>query len=69
MLVVTNSLGVAFTLGLFQPWAAIRTMRYKLEHMSLSVYGDLKGFIAAEEEHVAALGEEVMDSLDFDFGL
>jgi uncharacterized membrane protein YjgN (DUF898 family) len=44
-------------------------MRYKLEHLSLSIAGDLKGFIAAEQENVAALGEEIMDSLDFDFGL
>ena len=69
MLIITNSLGVAFTLGIFFPWAKVRTARYKLEHMALNISEDLNGFIAAEEKQVSAIGEEVGDFFDLDFGL
>ncbi len=69
MLVLTNSLGVAVTLGLFYPWAKVRTVQYKLQHLSLLASGDLEGFIADEEKQVSAIGEEVGDFFDMDFGL
>ncbi|MFH1122832.1 MAG: YjgN family protein [Pseudomonadota bacterium] len=69
LIVITNSLGTAVTLGLFHPWARVRALRYKLAHLSLVASGDISDFIAGAQEQVAALGEEVMDSLDFDFGL
>jgi uncharacterized membrane protein YjgN (DUF898 family) len=69
MLVITNSLGVAFTLGLFFPWAKVRTVHYKLEHIALHIAGDLEGFIAGETEQVSAIGEEVGDFFDMDFGI
>ena len=69
MLIITNSLGVAFTLGIFYPWAKVRTNRYKLEHMALIADRDLEGFIAGEEQQVSALGEEVGDFFDLDFGI
>ncbi len=69
VLVVTNSIATALTLGLFHPWAKIRTLRYKLEHLTLIASGDLDSFIAKEQKQVSALGEEMGDFLDFDFGL
>jgi uncharacterized membrane protein YjgN (DUF898 family) len=69
MLVITNSLGVALTLGLFFPWAKVRTVRYKLEHVAMHIAGDLEGFIAGETEQVTAIGEEVGDFFDMDFGI
>jgi len=69
MLVLTNSLGVAVTLGLFFPWAKIRTIQYKLQHLTLLAAGSLEGFIADEKEQVSAIGEEVGDFFDMDFGL
>jgi len=69
MLVLTNSLGVAVTLGLFYPWAKVRTVQYKLQHLALLASGDLEGFIADEEKQVSAIGEEVGDFFDMDFGL
>ncbi len=68
-IMVTNTLGVALTLGLFYPWALIRTLRYKVSHMTMLAAGDLDGFIAAEQEQVSALGEEAGEFLDLDFGL
>ena len=69
LLVVTNSVATALTLGLFHPWAKVRTLRYKLEHLTMVVSGDLDSFIAEEQKHVSAVGEEMGDFLDFDFGL
>ena len=69
MLVLTNSLGIAITLGLFFPWAKIRTVQYKLQHVALLASGSLEGFIADEKQQVSAIGEEVGDFFDMDFGL
>ncbi len=68
-LVFTNSLATAFTLGLFHPWAKVRTARYKAEHLNLLAAGDLDSFVAKEQEQVSALGEEAADFFDIDFGL
>lgn len=68
-IVFTNTLGIILTLGLFHPWARIRTLRYKLHHLVLVPAGSLDGFVAAEQERVSALGEEAGDFLDLDFGL
>ena len=68
-LVITNSLATALTLGIFHPWAKIRTMRYKLEHLTVKAFGDLDGFVASEQAQVSALGEEAADIMDIDFGL
>ena len=69
VLVVTNSLGTAVTLGIFYPWAHIRALRYKLNHMALAASGDLNGFIAEEQKQVSAIGDEMSDFFDIDFGL
>jgi len=68
-LLITNTLGLVFTLGLFYPWAAVRTARYKAEHIQFIADGDLNTFVAAEEEQINALGEEVGEVFDFDIGL
>ncbi len=68
-IVATNTLAVAFTLGMLHPWAKVRTTRYKAEHLNLVVSGNLDSFVAQEQKEVSALGEEMADFLDFDFGL
>ena len=69
MLVLTNTLATALTLGIFSPWAVIRTQRYRLGHLTLLADEDPEPFVAAEEEQVSALGEEVGDFFDMDIGL
>ncbi len=69
VIVAINSVATALTLGLFHPWAKVRTLRYKLEHLTVVASGDLDSFIAKEQKQVSALGEEMSDFLDFDFGL
>lgn len=68
-LVVVNTLATVFTLGLFRPWAMVRTARYKTEHLRFIAEEDLDGFIAHEEAEISALGEEMGEMFDFDFGL
>ncbi len=68
-IVLTNTLATAFTLGLFHPWAVIRTLRYKVEHLTLLAAGPLDRFIAAEEKQIGAVGEEAGEFLDLDLGL
>lgn len=69
MLYFTNWLLVAFTLGLATPWAKIRLARYRAEHLAVLAEGSLDNFIAAEEENVAAFGEEIGEAFDMDVGL
>lgn len=69
VIVATNSVATALTLGLFHPWAKVRALRYKLEHLTIIASGDPDGFIAKEQKQVSALGEEMSDFFDFDLGL
>jgi len=69
MVVLTNTVATALTLGLFHPWARVRAVRYRVEHLALKPKGDLDGFVAGEQKQVSALGDEMSDFLDFDFGL
>jgi uncharacterized membrane protein YjgN (DUF898 family) len=69
MLVVTNSLATALTIGLFYPWAKIRTLRYKLSHLNLMASDDIDAFIASEQKQVGSLGEEMSDFFDIDIGI
>lgn len=68
-IVVTNIIGVICTLGLFLPFATIRTMKYRIESMTLIPEDSLDHFIAAEQEQVSATGEGMADLLDFDLSL
>ena len=74
---ITNSLAIAFTLGLMTPWARIRLMRYRLQNLKLIVSDDFDSFIASEQEKISAVGEEISDfydmanffDVDFDIGI
>ncbi|WP_462381375.1 YjgN family protein [Pseudomonas sp. Marseille-QA0892] len=68
-LVVTNGLAMLFTLGLFYPWAKVRTARYAAEHCSLDVAGDLEGFVAEQRKAATASGGEVAEFFSVDLGL
>lgn len=65
----TNVLGILFTLGLFVPFAHVRMLRYKLEHMGITAQGDLAGFVSGQAQSVAALGEETAGMFDVDISL
>jgi uncharacterized membrane protein YjgN (DUF898 family) len=69
LIILTNTLATVLTLGLFHPWALIRTLRYKVQHLAMVAAGSLDGFIADEQKQVSAIGEEAGDFLDIDVGL
>jgi uncharacterized membrane protein YjgN (DUF898 family) len=68
-LVLSNTLGLIVTLGLFYPWAKVRVATYMAEHIQMRVEGDLDQFSAQTGERVSALGEGVSDVFDVDIGL
>jgi uncharacterized membrane protein YjgN (DUF898 family) len=69
-LYLTNVLGILATLGIFTPWAVVRTLRYRAEHLEvLATEGSLESFAAAQAAHVSAVGEEVGEMLDMDFSI
>jgi uncharacterized membrane protein YjgN (DUF898 family) len=63
-----NSLVVSLTLGLMWPWAAVRTVKFQLDHLEIIPSGDLDAFVARAQAPVGALGEAAGDFLDFDPG-
>ena len=67
-LLVTNTLFVILTLGLFYPFAKVRTARYAAAHTEIITVGDLDGFVTERQSEVSALGGETADFLDIDIG-
>lgn len=65
-LYITNTLGIAVTLGLFIPWAKVRTARFLANNTALQVSGDLNSFVATQSEYQNSLGEELGDVFDLD---
>ena len=66
---LTNVLGIIFTLGLYTPFAKMRMMKYRVESVTLVPHGNIDDFFAGTDTEVAAIGEGVVDLLDFDFAL
>lgn len=68
-IVITNLIGIVLTLGLYQPFAAIRLARYRLESVSLLAAGPLDEFVAGQQQEVSATGEGAADVFDIDIAL
>ena len=68
-LYLVNIMAILLTLGLATPWAAVRTMRYRTQRMTVIAAGGLDGFVAAETATVTAAGEEVTELFDFDISI
>lgn len=68
-IMLTNVLGIVFTLGLFTPFAQIRMMRYRIESVTLLPASSLDEFIASSESPGSATGEGLGDLLDFDLSM
>ncbi|WP_038498351.1 YjgN family protein [Janthinobacterium agaricidamnosum] len=69
VILLTNLLGVVFTLGLFTPFAQVRWLKYRLESVTLNVSGSLDAFVSDTEQQVGAAGEGMVDLLDFDLSI
>ena len=68
-LYLSNGLAILFTVGLAIPWAKIRMVRYRINHLQLKTHGDIGSFIAHETEKVSAIGDEIGEAFDVDVGL
>lgn len=66
---VSNFVLIVLTLGMFYPWAVVRQMRYQMTNLSVLAHGDLDQFTASASQGTDAIGEEVGDFFDVDFGL
>lgn len=66
---IGNAIAIVFSFGLLTPWAIIRMRRYELSCMGVHAQEDVEAFVAAQQERPAAVGEELSDIFDIDFGL
>jgi len=68
-IMLTNLIGVICTVGLFIPFAHIRTLKYRLESMTLIPKDNLDNFVAHEQQQTSATGEGMADLFDFDISM
>ena len=65
-----NLIAIALSIGLLTPWATIRLQRYKLSRLSILMQeSELANVVAAEGDEVSAIGDEIGEAFDYDFGL
>jgi len=72
LLLLTNTLGIVLTLGLFIPWALIRSARYHAENTQFIATESLDSFIAGETQKTNTLSEGLADAhsvFDLDVGI
>lgn len=63
-LVLSNTLLMVLTLGIYYPWAMVRLTRYRLNNLSLFATEDIHQVIAAEAKEQSALAEGAGDIFD-----
>jgi len=66
---VSNAALILITVGLFTPFARVRTLRYKLDSVTMFASGSLDTFVAGETAKVGALGDAAADWYDIDIAL
>lgn len=66
---ITNLVLTALTLGLFYPFARVRSARYRVQAMTMLAVGQLDEFVAGEQQQVGALGDAAVDWYDIDIAL
>ncbi|BDB25266.1 DUF898 domain-containing protein [Cupriavidus sp. P-10] len=66
---VTNLIAIALTLGLYLPFARVRSTRYRVECVTMLAAGPLDSFVAGEVQQVGALGDAAVDWYDIDIAL
>ncbi len=69
-LYVSNLVLIVLTLGLFIPWAQVRTARYWLDNLALlGPEGGLDDVVADAGRNLSATGSEMAEVFDLDIGL
>jgi uncharacterized membrane protein YjgN (DUF898 family) len=64
-----NLVAISLTVGFAVPWAVMRTLRYRAEHLALAAQDDIESFVAGVTRDVAAAGEEMGEMFDVDLSL
>lgn len=65
-ILLSNAVVAVLSVGLAIPWTKIRMIRYKLSCMRLE--GDLGNFCGSQQLEHSAVGDEIGDAFDIDFG-
>jgi uncharacterized membrane protein YjgN (DUF898 family) len=68
-ILISNTLLTVLTLGLLQPWGAVRRWRYEMETLTLIPGGPLDEFIGQVQPSSEVISSEYADLQDMDFGL
>lgn len=68
-LYLTNALAIVVSLGLLTPWAVMRTLKYRADHMHVIVQGELGELHGREATAVQAAGAELGEFFDVDLSL
>ncbi len=68
-LYVSNALGILASAGLLIPWAVMRTLKYRADHMRVFLRGALDEFSGTHTGTVQATGAEVGEFFDLDLSL
>lgn len=66
-ILLSNTILIILTLGFAFPWAKVRLMRYKMQ--AIEYQGSADVFSGVGESDNSALGDEVGEAFDLDFGL
>ena len=66
---VSNWLLTLLSVGLFWPWAVVRTIRYRARHFSLDSAAALDGLLGGRPQSASAVGGEATAALGMDVGL
>jgi uncharacterized membrane protein YjgN (DUF898 family) len=69
MIVFTNLLLLAVTLGFYYPWARVRVVRYQMENMGIIATTNLDEFTSEAIATQSAIGEEIAGFFDLGIGL
>jgi uncharacterized membrane protein YjgN (DUF898 family) len=68
-LYLINALAILASAGLLIPWATMRALKYRADHLAVMATGDLSEFRGSEDTSVKAVGAEVGDFFDFDMSI
>jgi len=68
-LYVTNALGIIVSLGLLIPWAVVRTVQYRADHLWVLLEGELEEFKGGGQGAVGAVGEGMADIFEVDLSI
>ena len=70
-LYVSNAVAIVLSVGLLVPWARVRMMHHRAQHLALVASGDLTQFTQSVEaaSNLDSVASEAAEAFDFDLGL